>query len=256
MRDLFCPVCLVLIIVIIWFWYMEIHQLTCVNKIYMETLLNSNKFLKTGDIILFKATDTHYSIPMFNYFTHVGIVVIDKILTNNEPYIFEAVPIEKMDISRNRLNTWNMKLDKGILFAPLNERLKRYRGYTYYKSLNKEVSLEDRISLINFIFYALNNMEYDYNVIQSGIRKTVLSERCNTKTNCGEIVFLSLIHMNLLDHKIWCDRICPIRSETSIGDLFYRKICVMHYLKWMCNITKLNNGYMYRPIVNIVKMTV
>ena len=77
-------------------------------------------------------------------------------------------------------------------------------------------------------------MEYEYNVQLSALKKLMLRERCNDKTNCGEILFLALIHMELIDYELW---------NTTI----------IHHLKLMCNITELNNNYKYNPIANIVK---
>ena len=65
---------------------MELCEMKCEDKIYMEKLLNNN-ILKTGDLILFKSTDNLHSLLFGNYFTHVGMVIVDEILTNNEPYI-------------------------------------------------------------------------------------------------------------------------------------------------------------------------
>jgi len=241
---------IILIIIIIWYSYVELIKLNCKKNIYMEKLLDRNydtsnpryintteTILKTGDLILFKSIDNIHSLFMVNHFTHVGVVVVDKILTNGEPYLFEACPTQNMDIPHDRPNTWNNKFSKGILFAPLRERLSKYIGYTYYKPLSKSITSDMNMSFINFIFYALSNMEYDYNVLQSVLRKALCGEKCNNKTNCGEFVFLSLMHMGLINTRLW-------------------KHKTIHYLKWICNLTRLKNLYTYNPIVEIIKITV
>lgn len=242
-----CPICIVLFTIIIWFWYMEICPFKCDNKIYAENLLyDKNNKLKTGDLILFKSTDSRNSIRLCNYFTHIGMVIVDEVLTNNIPYIFEAAPTKHMEISDKRKNMWNVKLDRGILLTSLEERLKKYRGHMFYKELSHSVSHDNSLNLINFIFYALKNMEYDYDIFLSGARKTFCGERCNNKTNCGEIIFLCLMHMELISSDMWYNKTCPGVAT------FY----IAHYLKWICNITELNDKYTYKPIVKIIKMTV
>ena len=120
---------------------MELCELKCEDKIYMEKLLN-NDILKTGDLILFKSTDNLHSFKLGNYFTHVGMVIVDEILTNNEPYIFEACNTKYSEIPHDREDKWNLKYSKGILFHPLDERLKRYRGYIYYKPLSESITIK------------------------------------------------------------------------------------------------------------------
>ena len=145
---------IILIIIIIYYIYMELCEMKCEDKIYMEKLLNNN-ILKTGDLILFKSTDNSHSFLLGNYFTHVGMVIVDEILTNNEPYIFEACNTKYSEIPHDREDKWNLKYSKGILFHPLDERLKRYRGYLYYKPLSESITIKMHLKLINFIFYAL-----------------------------------------------------------------------------------------------------
>ena len=79
-------------------------------------------------------------------------------------------------------------------------------------------------------------MKYDYNYINNITKKMLFNSVCNNKTNCGELVFLSLIKMGLIDY-----------------NLYNKKI--YHYLKWSCNITKLKE-YKFNPIIEIIKVTV
>ena len=58
---------IILIIIIIYYIYMELCEMKCEDKIYMEKLLN-NDILKTGDLILFKSTDNLHSFKLGNYF--------------------------------------------------------------------------------------------------------------------------------------------------------------------------------------------
>ena len=215
---------------------MELCEMKCEDKIYMEKLLDNN-ILKTGDIILFKSTDNLHSLIFGNYFTHIGMVIVDEILTNNKPYIFEAFNNKYSEIPHDREDEWNIKYSKGILFHPLDERLKRYRGYLYYKPLSKSITIKMHLKLINFVFYALNNMKYNKKIIKSILRKLFIKEKCNNLTNCGELIFLSLIHVNLIDNSLWNHNI-------------------LHYLKWVCDLKRLKNSYVYNPIIEIVKVTI
>ena len=91
-----------------------------------------------------------------------------------------------------------------------------------------------KLKLINFINYALNNMYYNHNIIVSSIYKKIMNIKCDNSTNCGEIIFLCLINMGLLNENLW----------------FSRKL---HYLKWMCNIKKMNYNYKYLNLIEINK---
>ncbi len=84
---------------------------------------------------------------------------------------------------------------------------------------------EDVDAFEGFMRYALDRMYYDTGVISSGIRKGA-GERCTRATNCGEICFLSLISLGLLS------------AKKFFGNCF-------HYLRWMTNITTLDNSAFY-----------
>ena len=198
------------------------------SNIFLEDLnLDSGKcMVKTGDMILFKATDNLHSVVIGNYFTHIGIVIIDDKLTNGEPYIFEATGIRKSPLHSD-------KSKRGIYCTPLLERLKRYKGYTYLKPLNNTVLPMMQNNLLNFIYYALDNMDYEYSAMLSCVNK-LLGEACSDNTNCGELVFLSLINMDLLNEKYWSS---PV------------KLSNLHHLRWMCNVKDLNNDYKYKNIL-------
>ena len=225
---------LILIVIIMWIWYMHMIKPTC-NIISLEDLFDpllTN--LKSGDLILFKSLNNLNSIYMCNYFTHIGMVIIDPILTNNQPYIFEASGTSTMkwkgrdDVSDNI---------KSIFLSPLKERMKRYLGYVYYKPLSHSITKEMHYKLLNFIFYAMKYMSYNYNILGGCIKKKFMNEKCGNKTNCGELIFLCLINMGLLNTKYWCKSI-------------------FHYLKWMCNIKNLTQGYNYNKTYEIKKTTI
>ena len=228
---------LLLIIIILGFWYTHIKK-PYYSSVYLEELylngscgdLDESCKVKTGDLILFKAMDNLHSTIIGNYFTHVGIIIIDDKLTNGKPYIFEATGVRKLQLRQD-------KSKRGIYCTSLLERLKRFRGYIYLKSLDNPILPMMHNNLLNFIYYALDNMDYEYNITRSCVRK-LLGDTCSDNTNCGELVFLSLINMDLLSEKHWKSPITPRN---------------LHHLRWMCNIQKLNNEYKYNDIIEIIK---
>lgn len=146
--------------------------------------LNNVKF-KTGDLIFFKACDNIKSIPVHDYYTHVGIVVE----FNRKLYLFEAQNTEVHRIPRD---------PRGIHVAPLLERITRYRGYSYVRFLNKELEPERKEYLYQFVDYALNNMWYTNSLEFNNIKKWLGLTKCGNNTDCSQLVFLSLIKMGLI----------------------------------------------------------
>jgi hypothetical protein len=179
--------------------------------------------LKTGDLILFKAFNNFRSIYTGCYFGHIGIVYVD---TDGTPLLFEANGVETVILKPEHNN-------KGLFLTPLNDRVKKYKGTCFWKQLNKELSKESVIALKEFIDYALDNMKYDMNVVGSALKKRFGIERCSNNTNCGELVFLSLIKANLL----------PIEE-------YDKKIWI--HLDYVTYLKELNNGYKYLDITEII----
>lgn len=178
--------------------------------------------LKTGDLILFKAYNNFNSLCTTSYFGHVGMVYID----DGIPLLFEANGIERVPLKPHHSKN-------GVFLSPLSDRIKKYKGRCYLKSLNKPLPPESIQSLKEFIDYAMNNMYYDYHVIKSGFKKLFGIEKCHNGTNCGEIMFLSLIKLGLLDIE------------------FY-DTCILNHLKFVCEITDFKNGYKYLDLVEII----
>jgi hypothetical protein len=225
-----CKIYVVLIFIVLIFWYVHVKK-AYYSSIYLEELLlETNCKVKTGDLVLFKAMDNLYSTVIGSYFTHIGIIIIDDKLTGGVPFIFEAMGVRKFQLRQD-------KSKRGIYCTPLLERLKRFNGITYLKQLDNNILPMMHNNLLNFIYYALDNMDYEYNILQSFTRK-LLGEKCSDNTNCGELVFLSLVNMDLLVEKQW---LSPI------------KLNKLHHLRWMCTIKNLNNQYKYNDIIEIIK---
>jgi hypothetical protein len=210
---------ILIFIIILYIYYIQVRKLICA-KSEINYMLRNNQF-KTGDIILFKATNNYNAIAMGCYFTHIGVVYVD----NGVPFIFEACAVKNV-------NLLNHHSKDGIYLTPLKERIEKYKGVCYLKPLNKQVDAESIDQLSSFINYALKNMYYDYNVFGSALKKGVGLERCQNGTNCGQITFLSLISMGLLPHYLY---------DTNI----------FHHLAYSCYIVNLDKGYKYNDIIEI-----
>jgi len=174
--------------------------------------------LKTGDLVLFHALDNINPLIIGSYWGHVGIVVIH----DGKPMIFEAAGIERKLPGNN---------SNGIYFSDLQTRIKQYRGYVAIKKLKNPLSQEICTEFNTFIEFARKNMHYEKRVFQHYILH-LLGYPCDLATNCGELVFLSLIKLGLL----------PIST--------YDEHC-WHYLLKVIHITKLLNNSYSSPIYTI-----
>lgn len=214
----------ILIVIIIIYIYSFQYYSGTYETIYNDDLINS-KILKTGDIICFKAYNNFNSIFIGNYYGHIGIVYVDP---NNpdEPYLFEANGVEKMALKDHHNKA-------GIFLTPVKERIAKYKGRCFYKGLNKEIHPDVCKEFKQFIDYCLETMKYEKSIFKSSIKKWIGWERCNHNTNCGELIFLSLIKLGLIPYEM------------------YDKP-TLHYLKWMCNIKKLENDYYYNDLIQII----
>ena len=202
------------IIIIIWIYYIYLCHPDYNIYEYNEI---KHKF-KTGDIILFHALDNINPIFIGTYYGHIGIVYYD----DDIPYIFEAFNPETMPF-------YPKEYEKGIILSQLETRIKSYRGYCFYKEL--EISLDEKCcnELKSFILFALNNMYYDVNVIQNGMNKILFNDTLNTGTNCGELVYLSLIKLGLL----------------PTDYLYYNN---KHHLLWLSNLIEVQNNKYKEPV--------
>jgi hypothetical protein len=210
----------IIIILVTWFWvFTYAHPDLETEK--LNVLLLEKKF-KTGDMILFKAVD-NYNAPMIaSYYGHVGMVWIYPDDPEKIPYIFEAANPTGFTLEDHHN-------PKGIYLSTLESRIKKYKGYSFYKELHYPITQDLCEEFEDFIDYCVVNMEYDSKIFSSGIRKGIFGEKLNNKTNCGEITFLSLIKLGLID---------PEEYETK----------AFHHLRWVCSITDLKDNYYEEPV--------
>ena len=209
---------LVIIILIIYIYQIQYSAYPC-EKMFIDEAL---PHFRTGDIILFKASNNFNSIVTTSYFGHMGMIYV----CDGVPMLFEANGIEHMNLKPHHNG-------RGVFLSPVCDRIKKYKGRCYWKPLNKEIDPLIAFEFGKFIQYALKNMYYDTQVIQSGFKKLLGLERCCNGTNCGEIVFLALIKLNLL----------------SIEEYDVQRL---NHLKYTSNITELSNDYRYLPLIEIV----
>lgn len=208
-----------LVTFLVYIYYIQFYKIAC-PQIFNDDLVQSGK-LKTGDIILFKAYNNFNSIFIGSYFGHIGIVFIDPSDPTQTPLLFEANGVEHAPLKDHHSRD-------GIYLTPLEDRIKKYKGRCFLKPLNDDISLSTIIEFKQFIEYALDNMYYHYSVVSDGIKKGLAIERCTNGTNCGQLVFLSLIKLGILDID------------------YYDKPITIH-LKWVANL-----GAPYGDIIEII----
>lgn len=214
---------IVLVILLVYIYFIQFYRIKC-DKVFNDDLIHSG-LLQTGDMCVFKAYDNFNSPFIMSYFGHCGICYIDPV--DGTPMLFEANGIEHANLKSHHSRT-------GVFLTPLEDRIKKYKGRVFWKPLNKQLSPSTIHGFSQFIEYALRNMHYDYSVISSGAKKGFGVEHCTRGTNCGEMVFLSLIKLGLL----------PIDA--------YEKN-MFHHLRYVTGLTNLTDNYRYLPLIEIVE---
>lgn len=205
----------VIILVIYWFYYM------LAKPPKMEHRRFDSVNFKTGDIILFHAYDNINPVFIGSYWGHIGIVFRDPDNPHAAPVLFEALRTSKMKQCPDRIK-------HGIAVTDLKTRLSKYRGLIAYKELNRAVDSRIVRGFKELMHYAYNNMSYNDEVITNGLNKKT-GEPLNNSTNCGEIVFLSLIKLGLL----------PVKDlEKNIA----------HHLLYAAKLTELQNNCYHEPV--------
>lgn len=212
MNNILVSIIIIIIIVLVWIWYMECNH-PVFDSVWIDEIL---KKAKTGDLILFKATDNMNSSKIFCYYTHIGVVWRPD---NSTPLIFEAAGTTGMDL-------YDTENKNGIFLTDLKTRLERYNGNIYYKELNSVVKPQYCEKFCEFIDYAKKNMYYNYSVLLNGLKKGLYLETCTNATNCAELAVLSLIRLGILDFSHYNNR-------------------AFHHLYWICNLEQADGNYKY-----------
>lgn len=211
---------ILIILVILWIYFMQFHKIQTEKSIFIDDLIKNN-LLKTGDLILFKAYNNFNSIFHGSYFGHIGIIYIK----DGVPMLFEANGVEYMNLK-------NHHSKKGVFLSPVLERVNKYKGRCFLKQLDKPLSNTVTAEFEKFINYCLENVEYDYNVISGGISRWLGISKCGKNTDCGQLVFLSLIKLRLINIE-----------EYDVPRL--------HHLKYVCDLERLENNS-YNSLIEII----
>lgn len=138
----------IIIIIIIIFNFYNINNIK---------LIDINKYIKTGDIILFKYNKIDFIHKIISPFTHIGIII----LYNNKSYILETHT--KGDTKYMGFN------NEGVNIYNLYDRLHKYNGTTYLLKLKNPLSNISINKLINNIPkyfkipYITNYKQYYFN---------------------------------------------------------------------------------------------
>jgi hypothetical protein len=205
---------LFIISIIFMYWFMVYK-----DPNIMADLFERIKF-KTGDIIVFHAYDNINPMFIGSYWGHIGVVFVDP----DDPYkpmLFEAAMTDNMPHCPSYNKT-------GIMITNLKDRLEKYKGLVAFKELN--VPIIDGLirGFKEFIIYARSHMYYEKHVFQNGVAKKM---GCvfNHGTNCGELVFLSLVKLGLL----------PMSKL---------KDCIAHHLRYVASLTTLQNNSYHETI--------
>ena len=214
---------ILIVFVILWIYYLQYYKITTNEKIFTDDLISSG-FLKTGDLILFKAYNNFNSIFHGSYFGHIGMVFINK---DGIPMLFEANGIERVPLLDHHSR-------HGIFLTPLADRIKKYKGRCFWKPLNHSIDKEIIDGFCEFIDYCLDSFIYDYAVVSGGIDRGLGLKKCGKGTDCGQIIFLSLIKLGLI----------PIEEYD---------VCRFHHLKYVCNIAELMDDYKYLELIEIIE---
>jgi len=207
----------VIIILIVWIFYIYLWHPD--YDIYSYEHIKNK--VKTGDLILFHALDNINPIYIGSYYGHIGMVYVDPDKPET-PYLFEAFNTSGMPF-------YPSKFSNGIALTDLQQRLDTYRGYCFYKELAKPIDKKLIINFKDFIKYAIKNMWYNENVVDNFIKKIFFNERLKKGTNCGEIVYMSLIKLGL------------ISQEHIYNNRF-------HHLLWLSNVKEVKNNIYLEPV--------
>lgn len=211
-----------LITAIFLIWYVYTLQYSPIGKpkVFLDDVIDN---FKTGDIVLFKAYNNFNSLMHTSYYGHMGIIYVGD---DNVPMLFEANGIDRMPLRDHHSKS-------GVFFSPVSDRIKKYKGMVCWKRLNDHIDPMIVDSFREFIDYCLANMKYDMSVVSAGLKKYLGIKKCDLGTNCGDIVFLSLIKLGLV----------PISEYDTPR---------MHHLKYVVNLDLLQNGYRYLDLVEVI----
>jgi len=174
----------------------------------------------TGDIILFHALDNLNPVVTGCYFGHIGVVWVDPDRPDC-PQLIEAASARTMPLNPGQN-------PRGIFISDLRDRVNRYSGFIAHKKFKGAVPEGKSREFKNFVQFAQENMEYNYNWFANAIRRR-MGHRIGKKVNCGEMTLLCLVHLGILD-------------------ISWYKQAAMHHLLWMVHLKETPSGQYAEPV--------
>ena len=190
---------LIIIVILLTFVFLVNHPKCPIMRVSFE-----HPDFQTGDLILFHSLDSINAMMMGSYYTHIGVVYDD----GGQLKLFEAVnPQTEFLINENK---------NGIVLCDLEQRLRTYRGYVFYKKLKMPASDENIEHFRNFIDFASRKLYYNTEIFRNFLNKVFFDERIHKGVNCGELAYLSLISLGILPKKY-----------------FYKN--AKHHLRWLAD---------------------
>lgn len=186
-----------------------------INKKYIN-INHIDKYIKTGDIILFRHNKIDFIHELISPFTHIGIIII----INNKSYILET---------HEKGNTLYMGFNNdGVNIYNLYDRLNKYNGITYLLKLIKPLSNNNINYLINNIpkylkIPYINNYKnyYFYNCLLS------LNNNNNKKGMiCSE--FISYILQDIFNNNNNNNYKCTSPVDFIYNNLYEKKLYIIN----------------------------
>jgi hypothetical protein len=97
-------------------------------------------------------------------------------------------------------------------------------GFTFYKELEYPLDKDTISNFKGFMDYCLQNMSYNKNIFHNSMKKGILGEPINDHINCGELVYMSLIKLELLPDEYYNKKISHhLKYTTYITDVVKNK---------------------------------
>ena len=185
-----------------------------INKKYIN-INNIDKYIKTGDIILFRHNKIDFIHEIISPFTHVGIIII----INNKSYILET---------HEKGSTVYMGFNNdGVNIYNLYDRLNKYNGITYLLKLIKPLSNNNINYLINNIPKYLK-IPYINNYKNYYFYNCLLSFNNNNKKGmiCSEFIYYLL--QDIFNNNINNNYKCTSPVDFIYNNLYEKKLYIIN----------------------------
>ena len=169
----------------------KINYFKIINNHNLNINLNQiDKYIKTGDIILFRYKNIDFIHEIISPFTHIGIIIIN----NNKSYILEThIKGDTLYMGYN---------NEGVNIYNLYDRLNKYDGNTYLLKLINPLSNKQINNLINNIPkyfkipYIHNYKKYYFDKCINILCNQIENNKYNNGMICSEFISYVLQDIN------------------------------------------------------------